>query len=278
TDISTGCAEVIISSTKLPPIHYIDGTVAFLSAKWGGNVYYHWMFDVVIRIGLLSRSGWISKIDRFVFSKCDKKFHQQTLEALEIPQEKIIESRFIPHIKAKKLIVPSFTIKQSGIRISKWGCEFIRNLFLKSEKIGKLSESPERIFISRKLASWRRVVNEDEVVSFLAKFGFISITLESLTVAEQAALMSKVKVIVAPHGAGLTNLVFCNSESKVIEIFSPKYINSIYWKISSFYHLSHYYLIGENFENDNSDKQPWKPDILVDIKQLRKIMKLAEIE
>ncbi|NER07336.1 MAG: glycosyltransferase family 61 protein, partial [Okeania sp. SIO3C4] len=130
----------------------------------------------------------------------------------------------------------------------------------------------------RKLASWRRVVNEDEVVSFLAKFGFISITLESLTVAEQAALMSKVKVIVAPHGAGLTNLVFCNSESKVIEIFSPKYINSIYWKISSFYHLSHYYLIGENFENDNSDKQPWKPDILVDIKQLRKIMKLAEIE
>ena len=276
-DISTGCAEIILSSRELSPAHYIDGIVAFLSAKWGGNVYYHWMFDVVIRIDLLCRSGWTSKIDKFVFSKCDKKFHQETLEALKIPQEKIIESRFIPHIKAKKLVVPSFTIKQGGTRSPKWGCEFIRNLFLNSENIGQISDQSKGIFISRKLTSWRRVVNEDEVVSLLEKFGFISLTLESFSVTEQAALMSKVRAVIAPHGAGLTNLVFCSPGTKVIEIFSPNYINIIYWQISSLCHLSHYYLIGENFENDNSARQSWKPDILVDLKKLVKIMKLAKV-
>ena len=276
-DVSTGCAEIILSSRELSPAHYIDGIVAFLSAKWGGNAYYHWMFDVVIRIDLLCRSGWISKIDKFVFSKCDKKFHQETLEALKIPQEKIIESRFIPHIKAKKLLVPSFTIKQGGIRSPKWGCEFIRNLFLNSENICQISEQSQRLFISRKLASWRRVVNEDEVVSLLEKFGFISLTLESFSVTEQAALMSKVKAVIAPHGAGLTNLVFCSPGTKVIEIFSPNYVNIIYWQISSLCHLSHYYLIGEKFENYNSTRQSWKPDILVDLKKLVKIMKLAKV-
>ncbi|WP_143437633.1 glycosyltransferase 61 family protein, partial [Hydrocoleum sp. CS-953] len=276
-DVSTGCAEVIFSSGELPPIHYIDGTVAFLSAKWGGFVYYHWMFDVVIRMDLLRRSGWISMIDKFVFSRCDKKFHQETLEALQIPQDKIIESRFYPHIKAKKLVVPSFTIKQGGIRSPKWGCEFIRNLFLRSENIRKISEQPKRIFISRKLASWRRVVNEDEVVSLLEKFGFISLTLESFSITEQATLMSKVKAVIAPHGAGLTNLVFCSPGTKVIEFFSPQYINPIYWKISSLCNLSYYYLIGENFENDNLDKKSWTPDIIVNLKKLLKIMKLAEV-
>ena len=42
-------------------------------------------------------------------------------------------------------------------------------------------------------------------------------------------------------------------------------------------HLSHYYLIGEKFENDNSTRQSWKPDILVDLKKLVKIMKLAKV-
>ena len=277
TDISTGCADLIISSTELPPIHYIDGTVAFLSAKWGGAMYFHWMFDIVIRMDLLRRSGWISVVDKFVFSRCDKKFHRETLEALQIPSEKVIESRFYPQIKAEKLVVPSFTIKQGGMRSRKWGCEFIKKLFLKPENLSRFSIQGERIFISRKLASWRRVVNEDEVVLFLEKFAFTSLSLESFSIAEQAVIMAKTKFIIAPHGAGLTNLVFCHSGTKVIEFFSPKYITPIYWRISSLCHLSHYYLIGENFEHDNSGKEPWKPDILVDVKKLEKIMKLAEV-
>ena len=276
-DISTGCAEVVISSSELPPINYIDGTVAFLSSKWAELIYFHWMFHVVARIDLLRRTNLV--IDKFVFTRCEKKFQIETIAALGIKKSQVIESRFFPHIKAQQLVVPcSYKSKKGNLKVSKWGCEFLRSLFLKSETIEKSFNKPERIYISRNLASWRRVVNEEEVVNMLEKFGFIRLTLESISIAEQASYMAAAKVILAPHGAGLTNLVFCSPGTKVIEIFSPKYISSSYWQISNLCNLLHYYLIGENFENDNSGKIPWKPDILVDLNKLQKIIKFAEVE
>ena len=276
-DVSTGCAEIILSSSELPPIHCIDGTVAFLSAKWGGYMYFHWMFDVVARIDLLRQTNLV--IDKFVFTKCDKQFQIETIAALGIQQSQLIESRFFPHIKAHKLVVPcSYKYRKGNLRVSKWGCEFLRSLFLNSETIRKSSSKPERIYISRNLSSWRRVINEEEVVNILEKLGFISLTLESMSIAEQVLYMAATKVIVAPHGGGLTNLVFCSPGTKVIEIFSPKYITNFYWEISNLCRLSHYYLIGENFEDDNSNKIPWKPDIIVNLTKLQKILKFAEVK
>ena len=88
-DISTGYAEVIISDSKLPPVHYIDGTVAFLSSQWGEKIYFHWMIDTVIRIYLLQKSP--IKIEKYVFDGSDKRFNQETLKALGISPEKIIQ-------------------------------------------------------------------------------------------------------------------------------------------------------------------------------------------
>jgi len=274
-DISTGYAEVIISNLKLPPVYYIDGTVAFLSSKWLGKNYFHWMIDTVIRINLLEKSHL--KIDKYVFNSIDKRFNQETLKALKIYPEKIINSQFYPHIQAKELLVPSFIAKQDTLRTTQWGCKFLRDLFLTPENIEKSSGKPERIYISRKQASWRRVLNEEEVVNFLDKFGFVSITLESISIAEQASYMAAAKVIISPHGAGLTNLVFCSPGTKLIEIFSPKYVNCLYWQISNFCGLQYYYLIGENYENNNSEQPLWKPDIIVNIDKLLQTMKLAKL-
>ncbi|NEQ39464.1 MAG: tetratricopeptide repeat protein [Okeania sp. SIO3I5] len=278
TDISTGCAEIILSELDLLQVHYIDGIVAFLSVKCLEQNYFHCFFDLVYRIDLLYRSNMMPVIDKFVFNTLNKKFHKETLEALHIPLEKVIESRFIPHIKAKELIVPSFTAKQGGLRVTKWGCEFLKSVFLKPEIRHQLSGKPERIYISRKLASWRRVINEEEVVNLLNKYGFVSLTLESMSVEEQALCLGAAKFIITPHGAGLTNLVFCTIGTKVIEIFSPKFITSLYWQISNLCGLLHYYLIGEDFDNLNSSKSmPYAPDILVNIDKLLKIMQLAGV-
>ncbi|NET29177.1 tetratricopeptide repeat protein [Okeania sp. SIO1I7] len=275
SDVSTGCATVIISSSQLPPIYYINKNVAFLSTKWGEKNYFHWIFDVVARIDLLRRTD--VEIDKFILGSCEKKIHRESLEALGISQDKIIESRLYPHIKAKQLIVPSCSAKQRGIWVNKWSCEFLRSLFLKPQNIKELSHQPKRIYISRKLASWRRVLNEEEVMNLLEKFGFVSLTLESMSIAEQVSYMAAAKVVIAPHGAGLTNLVFCSPGTKVIEIFSPNYVNSLYWRISNFCSLSHYYLLGDFFDNDNLGKQLWMPDIIVNLKQLLKIMELAKV-
>lgn len=235
------------------------------------------MFDVFVRLDLLRRSNLMSTIEKFVFTNCSKKFQKESIEALQISPEKVIEARLFPNIKARKLIVPSLMGRQGSLRVTKWGCNFLRSLFFKPENLEKFASKKERIYISRKLTPYRRIVNEEEVVNLLAKLGFITVTLESISVAEQASLMAGAKVIISPHGAGLTNLVFCNPGTKIIEIFSPKFINSIFWQISNICGLSHYHLICEDYEDNSSVEYRWGPDIFVNLERLLKILELAGV-
>ena len=70
------------------------------------------------------------------------------------------------------------------------------------------SPSGERLYISRAQARVRRVLNEAAVMEVLGAFGFRSCRLEDLSFAEQVRLFGAAEVVVAPHGAGLANLLF----------------------------------------------------------------------
>ncbi|MEG4006621.1 tetratricopeptide repeat protein [Microcoleus sp. Pol11C1] len=273
-DISMGCAELVITSDKLPPAEHVDGNVAFLSARWGGAAYFHWMFDVITRFDLLQRSGLIETIDKFVVNASDSSYQAETLNTLGISQDKLLESRCNLHITADKLIVPSISYNGSGA-VSKWKCEYLKQTFLKEQQPLNTDYS-ERIYISRQQASYRRIVNDEEVIKYLEKFGFRSVKLETMSVAEQASCLAAAKVVVAPHGGGLTNLVFCNPGTKVIEIFSPLYVPYCYWMISNLCGLEHYYLIGD-LVDDGTPIKPLHKDMQLNLNSLEKLMTVAGV-
>lgn len=225
------------SQLKSPPVLNINETVALLSARFAENNYCHWMFDLLPQFDLIRRSGInINDIDKFAVSSCKLPFQKETLKSLGIPESKIIEISRHPHIKAKNLIAASVT------RGTKWSCKFLRRELLPD---GQIENKSERIYISRRNASYRRVVNEAEVMGYLQKFGFRDVTLESLSVAEQALLLAGAEIVVAPHGAGLSNLVFCREGTKIIEFISPDAVRNGYYEISQYCGLEYYYMIGE---------------------------------
>ena len=80
---------------------------------------------------------------------------------------------------------------------------------------------------------------------FLAKRGFESIAPENLSVMEQAQLLSEAEAVIAPHGAGLTNIVFCQPETKIIELLHHSAVNEMYWVISNAIGLDYSYLLTE---------------------------------
>ncbi|MCC3594157.1 tetratricopeptide repeat protein [Microcoleus sp. PH2017_28_MFU_U_A] len=264
---------------ELPPLEKIDGTVAVL-AGLSGNVYFHWMVDILPRIEILHRWGVnLEEIDWFLVNSCQQPFQRETLKALGIPEYKIIESDRHPYIQAKHLIVPSFSGYLGWLSIQ--GLEFLRRVFA-GEQSPKLPEScageskntqPERIYISRNKCSYRRVINEEQVIDFLSGFGFVPVLLESMTLNEQIALFASAKVIVAPHGSGLTNIIFCSPGTKVIELTSGNYIRHYYWAIGQQLNLEHYYVTGENFEcypiRQLMYQNPLTEDILVNLKDLK---------
>ncbi|OCR00908.1 hypothetical protein BCD67_24450 [Oscillatoriales cyanobacterium USR001] len=267
----------IFKLESLPKLEQIDGKVAVLSGL-SGNVYFHWMVDVLPRIELLRLSGIdFDKIDWFLVNNSQQPFQQETLKALGVPKNKILASDNHPHIQAKQLIVPSFPGYLGWPPL--WVIDFLRREFLTG--ITPLSSYPERIYISRNKARYRRVLNEEKVIEELSKFGFVRILLESLPLSEQIALFFHAKVIVAPHGSGLTNTIFCQTGTKVIELVSPHYIGHYFWASSYHLKLKHYYLIGEVFEcypiRQLMYQNSLTEDILVNLSVLKKMMEVVEL-
>ncbi|GAB4529376.1 MAG: hypothetical protein Tsb0014_11240 [Pleurocapsa sp.] len=261
----------------LPVIEEIEGKVAVLSGL-AGHVYYHWMFDILPRIELIQQSGIeLEEIDWFLVNSIDKPYQRETLNILGIPENKILASDRHSHIRAAQLIAPSFPGYLDWVPPGT--IKFLRRTFL--AQVNFKSNFGTRIYISRERAKNRQIVNEAEVKDLLGKLGFQTIFLEELSVLEQVALFAKAEVIVAPHGSGLTNLVFCSPQTIVIELFSPNYVRTDYWIISQQLKLQHYYSIGESFDCSSLRnlmyQNPLTEDILVNIASLSLILKTAQI-
>ncbi|GGA04320.1 hypothetical protein CYANOKiyG1_16620 [Okeania sp. KiyG1] len=281
------------STEELPPLEQINGTVAVLSGL-SGNVYFHWMVDILPRIEILRRNGInFEQIDWFLVNSTKQPFQQETLRVLGIPEDKIIESDRYPYIQAKKLIVPSFSGHLAWAE--RWVLEFHRQVFLnrslstvfkdgfkgKKNQHNQVFSYPERIYISRNKAKYRRIINEAKLIDLLSQYGFVTIELETISVVEQVALFANAKVIVSPHGSGLTNIMFSSPETTVVELVSPNYIKHYYWAIAQQLGLKYYYLVGEGFSY-YPIRQIMYPnslteDIIINLSKLEKMLLQASI-
>ena len=266
----------IFKVDKLPPIHSITGKVVVL-AGLTNNIYFHWMLDILPRWELLRINNCnFDEIDYFVVDN-SLSFQRETLKLLAIPEHKQININKIHHLQATQLIVPSFPGTVAWM--PKWTCDFLKQRFLNLENT-KLPSSKKRIYITRKLAKSRRVLNEDEILKLLATYGFEEVILESLSVLEQAALFSQAEIIISPHGSGLTNLVFCQPGTKVIELFAPNYVYHCYWWISNLVSLDYYYLLGETLPGWHFHHliypQDFSEDIVINVRDLLKLLQICE--
>ena len=159
--------------------------------------------------------------------------------------------------------------------VPRWACDFLRNAFLGEFSGSSVAGPPKRLYINRSKAAHRRVANEDDVIRALATVGFKNVSLESLSIPEQVRLMAKTEIVVAPHGAGLTNIAFCSPGTKILEILSPNDISVVFWSLATQMQLDYYYLLGTRLPASNVSK--YEEDILVDIDAMMQTLKLADL-
>ena len=67
------------------------------------------------------------------------------------------------------------------------------------------------------------MINEQELEAALARLGFSSFDCAAHSVREQAAAFKSADIVVAPHGAGLSNIVYCKPGTRVIEVIPEGY-------------------------------------------------------
>jgi capsular polysaccharide biosynthesis protein len=263
---------------KLQPLTIFDSTVAVLATD-GAEIYYHWLLQLLPRLELIRRAGMdLAGIDYFVVNSLKNEFQRETLALLGIDKSQVIESVAVGYLKARELIVPSIPLWGGCFR--PWMCEFLRAAFT-SKNPDDVKVSGRRLYISRGRAGKRRVLNEGDVVQLLRRRGFEAIALETLSVAQQAATVAACEVIVAPHGGGLSNLIFSSPGTKVVEIFSPELVAAYFWKICNQLNLDYYYLLGKGDPATLNSNYPqsWNHsiDIEVDLNTLEKTLELANV-
>jgi hypothetical protein len=129
-----------------------------------------------------------------------------------------------------ELNTPFFLKKLTFIDNPNSGYYDYENLFaLKSFFVNpKSKETNTKIYLSRKNARSRKILNENELVIFLKKSGFKIVETDDMKFDEQITLFSEANFLISPHGAGLTNMIFMKEASSIIELIPEESPNDLY--------------------------------------------------
>lgn len=188
--------------------------------------YYHLLIEALPRLLALERTtllsspgdvqllcpGGLSATDRFFLAK------------LGLDRLPILEVEAGPLYTTEALVLSSLkTQLQSGF-LPPWYAQTMQERLLPARP----SKRAKRLFISRERA-WRRgIANNAAVTAALRDYGFEPVVMEELTPQQQIEIVYDAEAVVAPHGAGLTNILF-GRHLRVLELFpgteiAPHYV------------------------------------------------------
>ena len=76
----------------------------------------------------------------------------------------------------------------------------------------------KKIYVTRENSNYRKIINEDDVVTLLRKKGYKIINPQLYEIEEQIEIFSNAEKIISPHGSNLANIIFCKSGTEILEI------------------------------------------------------------
>ena len=255
----------VFQQSYLETPEYLSGKTILLAAP-AGQVYGHWMMDVLPRLGVLERLGvdW-KRANHYFVNGTHIPFQKRSLELLGIPIEKCISGSRLPHIMCERLIAPSLP-GLSG-NMPDWAVSWLREKFLPFAKDPGFGP---RVYITRK-AGGRNVANEPELIAELSKVGFKPIVLEKLSFEEQIGVFSNADIVIGGNGSGMFNLVFCSPDTKVIELFSDASVNVCQWAAGQHALVDYGYLVGQSIDSAE-DVHPHCLNYKIDINDIIKLL------
>lgn len=205
--------------------------------------YFHLTVEILSRLRYLDMIGGISNEVPILIDAGTKQYRQMEQLINSLCQgRKVI---YIPEgvrVEVGILIQPSMNawmpmnIKAGGflqVQDNLIAESAIRNIRQHAEQYIK-RQSNRKIFISRKSTTFKRVLNEEEILPLFRQAKYEIVYAEELSWIEQIEVFSSAKCIVGASGAALTNLLYCNPGTVLGCILPEKYNFYIY---STIHHM-----------------------------------------
>jgi capsular polysaccharide biosynthesis protein len=259
---------------SLPRYERLEGEYLGFSTPYADN-YYHWILEFIPRLEVIRRERpdiW-DRAHGVILDPIRYPFQRETLDWLQLNKPVVENDR---NMQVATLFVPS----RAGMMGDppRWACEFAYDALigLGGLRAGEFGDARQRIYISRAKAEKRRVVNEEEVLSILTPRGFVKVQLEDLSVREQIRLFSQAQAVVAPHGAGLVNTLFCNPGTPLVELFPSGKSTHCFWMLAHHRGLKYRFVSGTAGNSETSATAQTEP-IIVDVNRLKTALEDFEL-
>ncbi len=196
-------------------VPHLPGTT-FDGVVEGGSYYSHFLFDVLPKLLLLSRTE-LASIDNFLFTALHQPFHGEALARLGIDPERCLARNPSGAVFDADRVLWVSPVRR-GVQAPPQLYHAVKSLFAPSTTTGP---TPKRIYISRSRAPRRRILNEDDLLPILEAHGYTVVHFEDHGIAGAAALLADAEHIIGLHGAGFANIVFAPGGCRVTEIHGP---------------------------------------------------------
>jgi capsular polysaccharide biosynthesis protein len=194
--------------------------------------------DIVSKFRLIEKR-WSTNFEKYIFILANPSKYFEAICKEFFPD---LEYRVMPKNETWRfahLVVPSLSNHRDGIltpHMPPW-IRYLANLI-----VGEDIKPSRKIFITRKDAMNRNIKNQNELL--MALKGWETVTLENLSIKDQVKTFAEATHIVSPHGAGLTNLLWCRPKTKVYELTHKAFIGKIvYPSLSHHLELKHHVIL-----------------------------------
>jgi capsular polysaccharide biosynthesis protein len=226
--------DKLFAPILLPPGRKLDGAWTSLASNWGdGRNYYHWITDNLTRLRVRDE---LPEKTRVLLPRHTAPYILETLGMLGITG--ICEAPADSCVRPERYYFCSPTAL-TGV----WnplGFDWLR------ERFRKFFAAPvgPPVFLTRRGAS--RVPDRlGEIERIFEGAGFEIVDCGALSVREQIARTSAATAVAGLHGAAMTNLLWLQPGTPVLELFQPGYLNGCYEQIAFQGRLDyHFHILG----------------------------------
>jgi hypothetical protein len=227
--------RLYLDPTALAAAPFIDASCLVF---YNGNLhnYYHWLVEGLLCLDVLAQTMGPDADVRIVLPQSMDIAavfdHRRTLDDVGLGGPHVVEV-------ADDLVRVREALWVDSDQVQMMPAQHIRDFQRRIAARRRGERGPRRRLLVARRGPARMIANQAQVEALLAPLGFETVYLEGMGMAEQIRLFQDADYIIGPHGAGLSNLLFCEPGTRVIEFMPAAEFRPFFWLISRKLDLVH---------------------------------------
>ncbi len=238
--------------------------------------YYHFFWEILTKFEYITENELTIPllVDEVVLKTPQlnsllQLFNHNNHPIISIPKKSKVKVKHLIHIACPNIIPSNFykdnEVQPDDVLFNIGSIHFLRNKLL---PLKSTLQFDKKLFITRKSASAKRQFNEESVFDELQHLGFVKVAPEEYTIQDQMALFYNAEIIVGGSGGALTNLLFCNKQTKIIVFLKWPLKFSIFSTISEVLDDNLQYITEQKELNSLENKKSIHDNFEIDVSEV----------